>query len=152
MKRLTVRRAALWLIVILIAVQFIPVPMENPPVTAPLAAPDEVMHVFRRACYDCHSHETVWPWYSHVAPAAWLMAFDVNEGREELNFSLWGNIEPEKRKKLMKKILEETKEGDMPPWFYVSLHPEAQLTEQDHKIIAAWVSAETAGFSGIDKD
>ncbi len=59
----------------------------NPPVTADLQVEPELKRLLRRACYDCHSNETAWPWYSHVAPASWLTQYDVSEGRETLNFS-----------------------------------------------------------------
>src|SRR5436309_14489602 len=71
---------------VLIAAQAFRIDRTNPPVEQDVAAPAGVEALLRRACYNCHSHETVWPWYSHVAPVSWLLAHDVPEGRLELNF------------------------------------------------------------------
>ena len=74
-----------------------PVDRENPPVTGDIGAPSEVDAILRTSCYDCHSNETVWPWYSYLAPASWLVAEDVEHGREHLNFSEWTSYESGKR-------------------------------------------------------
>ena len=95
--------------------------------------------VLRRACYDCHSHETVWPWYSTVAPISWLVAHDVHEGREELDFSTWDAYAPAKRAKLLRETAKETSEGEMPPWYYVLVHPDARLANEDVVLLRTWV-------------
>ena len=78
------------LAVIFILIQFIPVDRTNPPVTREVAWDSaETARIARRACYDCHSNETVWPWYSNIAPASLLVASDVRDGRSYLNFSEW---------------------------------------------------------------
>ena len=84
----------LGLLVMLVAFQFVPVERSNPPVETATAPPPSVEEVLRRACFDCHSHETRWPWYSRVAPASWLVARDVHEARQELNFSDWDGYMP----------------------------------------------------------
>ncbi len=126
------------LVIVFVGIQLIPVPMNNPPVEEEIAVSSEVKAILKRACYDCHSHETVWPWYSRVAPASWLLAWDVHEGREELNFSTWNRYGPKKRAKIVKEIWEEVQEGEMPPWFYLPLHPEARLSDQEHSVLHAW--------------
>jgi len=73
----SVRRVLPGIVLALIAIQLVPVPRSNPPAETEVAAPDPVRAVLRRACYDCHSGETVWPLYSRVAPASWLVAYDV---------------------------------------------------------------------------
>jgi len=88
----------------------------------------QVSAVLERACRDCHSNRTVWPWYSGIAPASWLVAWDVNEGREHLNFSEWSRRGAPKSGRL-EAICAEAREGDMPPWRYTLLHPEARLGE-----------------------
>ena len=75
---------------------------------------------------------------SQVAPASWLLAWDVHEGREELNFSTWNRYSPKKRNKFIKEIWEEIEEGEMPPWFYLPLHPEASLSDQDRMVLREW--------------
>ncbi|GJL62938.1 MAG: hypothetical protein NPIRA04_15920 [Nitrospirales bacterium] len=119
-------------------IQLIPVTQSNPAVIKEVDAPPHIQSILKRACYDCHSHETVWPWYSQVAPASWLLAWDVQEGREELNFSIWNQYVSKKKDKKLKEIAEEIDEGDMPPWFYLPLHPEAQLSSQDKHQLREW--------------
>jgi hypothetical protein len=76
-------------IALAIAIQLAPIDHDNPPATASVTAPAPVASILRRACYDCHSHETTWPWYSYVAPVSWLVARDVHEGRRHMDFSTW---------------------------------------------------------------
>jgi heme-binding protein len=122
----------------LVVIQFIPVQKTNPPVTGEIDAPESVMKVFKTSCYDCHSNEVVWPWYSRVAPASWLVAYDVNEAREEYNFSEWSSYNAEERMDNREEIWEEVEEGHMPLWYYVLLHPEAKLSVEDKEIIKKW--------------
>src|SRR5688572_19601769 len=93
----------LGILLLLVAIQFVPVDRVNPPVEAEVPALANVRAILRRACYDCHSNETVWPWYSQVAPVSWLVVRDVREGREELNFSTWNRITTQKQVKKLKK-------------------------------------------------
>lgn len=146
-----VKWAALAFCVAFIAIQLVPVNRTNPPVEADLRAPAEVVSVLRRACYDCHSNETVWPWYSRLAPISWIIAHEVNEGRTELNFSTWNQLNPEKRAKAMKESWKEVAEGEMPTWYYVVLHPEARLSAADESVLRAW-SGSAAGAEEDDKD
>jgi hypothetical protein len=140
MKRV-LRRALLGIAVVLVAVQFVPVTRSNPPVETEVPAPPEVHAVLRRACYDCHSNQTVWPWYAHVAPVSWLVARDVQGGRRELNFSAWNRMSAEKQAERRKKASEEVSEGKMPPWFYVAVHRDAALSSQDRAVMRAWAEA-----------
>ena len=79
-----------------------------------------------RACFDCHSNETVWPWYSNVAPVSWLVQRDTDEGRSRLNFSDWQNVRNLSR--VSREIGEVIQEGEMPPAIYLSMHPNARLS------------------------
>jgi Haem-binding domain len=135
------RKVLLVLVVLAAVIQLIPVNRDNPPVTATLAAPPELLAILRRSCFDCHSNETIWPWYSRIAPVSWLVAHDVHEGREHLNFSTWGDSSGEKQAKLRKEIRETVREGEMPPFQYYPAHPEARLSEQDKAAILAWAQA-----------
>ena len=123
---------------VLIAVQFIPVDRSNPPAEGEIMESTELKTILKRSCYDCHSNETVWPWYSYVAPVSWLVADDVHEGRKHLNFSNWQNIEVRKVSKAKQEIWEMVSEGEMPLGKYVFLHPEAKLSEKDKQIIKDW--------------
>ncbi|MFN8545828.1 MAG: heme-binding domain-containing protein [Candidatus Binatia bacterium] len=130
------------LLLAVIVMQLVPVARTNPAVVQDIAAPPDVQAVLRHACYDCHSHETVWPWYSRVAPVSWLITHDVNEGREELDFSTWSAYPPPKRGKKLDKAAKEVTEGEMPPWYYRLLHPEARLSEAEAALIVQWLTAE----------
>lgn len=128
------------LALVLVGIQFVPVAaMENPAVVADFDESQEVEAVLRRACYDCHSNEVKWPWYSRVAPASWLVARDVVEGRKAFNFSDWPEDEDD-RQFNREQALEEVEEGEMPPWFYTPLHPEAKLTPKDLEILKKWAA------------
>lgn len=129
------------LLSLLIAIQFVRIPKTNPPVTGEIAVPAPVHAVLKRACYDCHSNETVWPWYSNVAPVSWLLYRDVTGGRKEMNFSAWQQMPPERQAKRRKGVGREVKDGDMPPWFYIPLHPPSKLSDADKAVLRAWSGA-----------
>jgi hypothetical protein len=136
------KRIFRWLLAVLavalVAIQLVPVERSNPPVGTEVPATPEARAVLRRACYDCHSHETVWPWYSRVAPISWLVAHDVHEGREELNFSTWERYATKRRVKKLKESWEEVEEGEMPPWFYLAAHRDAVLSAEDRVVLRRW--------------
>ena len=103
---------------------------KNPPVVREPAWDNAATReLARRACFDCHSNQTVWPWYAHIAPTSWLVYDDVVEGREKLNFSDWlnGRREGEKADEISKEI----EEGEMPPLQYRLAHPEARLSDTE---------------------
>lgn len=127
---------------ILVGIQFVPVEAkENPPSRPSLPEPPEVVAILKRACYDCHSHEVKWPWYSQIAPASWLVARDVIKGRDAVNFSDWPEDE-EDRAFQREQSWDSVESGDMPLWFYLPLHPEAKLTEADKAILKKWAETE----------
>ena len=126
------------LLVILIAIQFIPVDKSNPSERSAAAAPAEVQVLLRRACFDCHSNETVWPWYSQIAPASLLIARDVKNGRKEVNFSTWETFDEKRKARKLKEIAKEVEKGDMPPFYYLPLHPDAKLSPAERDVIVNW--------------
>ncbi len=126
------------LIVLLFLIQLVPVARTNPPVTSNIETPAEVKTIIKRACYDCHSSESTWPWYSKIAPSSWFVINHVNEARDEYNFSTWDKYSPEKKSEIIEEIWEEVDEGKMPLWSYVILHPEAKLSAEDKKVIYSW--------------
>jgi cytochrome c551/c552 len=93
--------------------------------------PSEVISILKRACDDCHSNETVWPLYSKVAPASWLVVKDVQEGRTHLNFSEWGRFGPEMARTRLREVCEQVRGGNMPLWYYLPMHPTAKLSENE---------------------
>jgi hypothetical protein len=120
----------------------------NPPVVSDMMAtnapPPPVAALFRAACYDCHSHETKWPWYSHVAPASWLVVNDVNEGRHHLNLSDWPDAHPDWQVRRLENMSDQIQSGDMPPKKYAAIHADARLTASQRKEMAGWLDARAA--------
>ena len=139
-----VRWILLGILLILVAIQFVPIDRLNPPVEGEVPAPANVRVILRRACYDCHSNETTWPWYSQVAPFSWLVARDVRKGREELNFSTWNRITTQPQVKNLKESWKEVAEGEMPPWFYLGIHRDATLSDEDHTALRNWALSTAA--------
>lgn len=138
------RYGGIAVVAFLVLAQFVPVDRTNPPVEQTIEAPMAVTAVLQRACYDCHSNETTWPAYSRVAPVSWLVARDVHEGREHLNYSTWGRYSAEERGELMEETWEEIDEGEMPMKPYLLLHPDAKLTAEDRSVLRAWALGESA--------
>jgi hypothetical protein len=111
-----------------------------------LPVPAEVDTLLRTACYDCHSDKTRWPWYAHVAPVSWLIAYDVRHGRSDLDFSSWSTDpvrEPTPTQRLTW-MCDDVRDGTMPPPLYRLLHPKARLRDDEKEMLCAW----TAGAMG----
>jgi hypothetical protein len=98
----------------------------------------DVAALLKKSCYDCHSNESVYPWYSHIAPSSWLVAKDIREGREELNFSEWDNYDMMKKLGLLDDISIAVGEGEMPLGIYLLMHPSAKIDDAQRELIIAW--------------
>ena len=132
------------LIGVLVIIQVVPYGRDhtNPPVVEePVWDSTRTRDLAVRACFDCHSNETVWPWYSNVAPLSWLVQRDVDEGREELNLSEWD------RPQEGEESAETVREGSMPPGQYLLTHPGARLTDAELTALAGGLAA-TLGDEG----
>lgn len=132
------------LIIAVIGIQFIEDERTNPPVTGDLIAPSEVKNIFRKSCYDCHSNETSWPWYSKIAPMSWLIEKDVNEGRKHLNFSEWETYNDSHKAENKSEIWEEVNSEEMPLKNYTYLHPNSVLDYSKKSIIKEWATKKKA--------
>jgi Haem-binding domain len=106
------------------------------------AAPAQVEALLTRACYDCHSNQTRWPWYSRIAPMSWLVARDVALGRKELNFSEWGSYYSQTRKRKLQWMGRVLRERSMPPWAYRLMHPGARLAAAERVTLDHWIESE----------
>lgn len=141
--------ASLVMLALVLVAQIVPYGRNhsNPPIIAePTWDSASTRTLAQRACFDCHSNVTRWPWYSHVAPMSWLVQNHVDEGRSVLNFSDWtrGNTDASE-------AAEAVREGEMPPRSYLLLHPEARLTETEREQLASGLDASlvvTRGRSG----
>ena len=144
--------SAIVVIVILAAAQFVRPARTNPPTEearaaqAHLSMPSDVQAVLKRACYDCHSNETTWPWYSNVAPVSWFVTDHVDHGRKHLNFSDWAqqgrHTDKQDADSQLDEIRKEVEARNMPLGSYLLLHPGAKLSDQDVKIISDWAASE----------
>jgi len=102
----------------------------------------EVAGVLKAACYDCHSMETKYPWYSSVAPVSWFVFDHIEEGRDELNFSDWNTYEKRRKLRKLKEVQEEVEEGKMPLESYTLIHGEAKLTDAQKELLINWAKDE----------
>jgi hypothetical protein len=120
----------------------------NPPVVSDLMAtnppPPQIAAILHAACYDCHSHETRWPWYSHIAPVSWLITSDVNGARHKVNFSDWPSGRPDWEVRRLEDMSDEVQSGDMPPMQYKLIHADARLTADQRKQLKDWLDSEAA--------
>lgn len=115
-----------------VAIQFVPYGRDhtNPEVLAePKWDSLRTEALFDRACKDCHSHKTEWPWYSRIAPVSWLVRHDVDEGREHFNVSAWGMQEKNEGDEAAQTV----REGEMPMWIYLPTHPQARLNDAEKR-------------------
>ena len=136
----------LLVVVLFVLIQLVPSGRQhtNPPVIEELAWDSpQTRELTRRACFDCHSNETVWRWYSNIAPVSWLVQRDVEEGRQRLNFSEWGRGEQE-----VEEVAEIVQRGQMPPPYFLITHPEARLSAQEKEVLVQGLIATTGTAGG----
>jgi hypothetical protein len=118
----------------------------NPPVEPSMALESrvevdpQVAKILDRACADCHSNKTRWPWYSHVAPVSWFVIDHVNHGRSHLNFSEWGRYDAFEQRDLLRETCLMVKNGAMPLSSYSPMHPGSKLTNEDVAVLCGWVN------------
>lgn len=127
------RRLLIGLAGLLIAMQAVPYGRShiNPPVTGePAWDSPRTRALAVRTCFDCHSNETTWPWYSNIPPVSWLIQRDVDEGRKKVNYSEWHRPQNEARESA-----ESVQKGEMPQWYYVMLHPQAKLSSAERQAL-----------------
>ncbi len=100
--------------------------------------PENIASMLRSACYDCHSNETIYPWYANIAPVKWWLYDHINEGREELNFSDWKTLSKTDQAEALDDISSTVVDKEMPLESYPITHPEAKLSEEDRQAISDW--------------
>jgi hypothetical protein len=154
---IVVKRCFKWILVIMAAafvlLQLTNVARNNPPVVAghdlfsTNSPPPEISAVLRGACYDCHSYETHWPWYGHVAPVSWWLDQHVRDARERLNFSEWPHDDSQRAAKKWNHVSESVRDGDMPLPSYARIHKLARLTDEQRKKLADWAAQESQRLS-----
>ncbi len=139
------------LLIVFVLLQFIPIDRTTPEFVANqdfiinMQPPVHIAAMIKDACYDCHSYQTKYPWYSLVAPASWWLQGHINEGREHLNFSTW--VINSEKEELMEECAEEILEGEMPlhSYTWMGLHPKARFTKVQRQQLVAWFNQNREG-------
>jgi hypothetical protein len=153
--RKRIKQAVFVLVIVVAAAQLVRPERANPPtdvnrtIQAHVGTANGLGAVLDRACRDCHSNETVWPWYTQIAPVSWLMAYGVSKGRKAVNFSDWAAYQPEQQRVLLIESCQDVSQGRM-PGPYTLLHPEMSLSSHDVETICAaarHAEADAAGGS-----
>lgn len=103
--------------------------------------PEPVSKMIKESCYDCHSNETKYPWYSHIAPVSWLVVRDIELGREELNFSYWESQNKMEKAKNLDKIIDEVTDENMPMPIYTIIHSNAKLSDEKRQELTEWAES-----------
>ena len=133
-----------WAIGLAIAIQFIRPDFQNTQVDEKitLKADAKVMNVLKKSCYDCHSQETAYPWYSNIAPISWVMADHINQGRKALDFSNWENLDPKIKLERLERAKQVIYNYRMPKQEYVMMHKNALLTPEEKKLLEQFLDSE----------
>lgn len=131
-----------------IVIQFFRPDFTNPPIVKgetlqdSTQVPENVNALLQRSCNDCHSNETVYPWYSKIQPSAWFLKDHIDEGRREMNFSVWNTYETRKKNRKLEEICEQIQSKEMPLPSYLWIHGNAKLSDEEIKIICDWTQKE----------
>jgi hypothetical protein len=153
----TIGRVFKWTVIVVgclfVFAQFVRPARTNPPVeqsqtiAAHTQMTPQVKDILERSCRDCHSNQTVWPWYTNVAPVSWWLSNHVNVGRSNMNLSEWGKLDPNRQDRKLRQICDEVSDGAMPLSSYTPMHPKAKLSDQDKKTLCDWTETERARLS-----
>lgn len=147
-----IRKKIKWLLIFIgiafISIQFFPaakdntdVSISNSHITAVYKVPDSVLHILETSCFDCHSNNTVYPWYYRIQPVGWWLKHHVDEGKAELNFSIFGSYSEKRKRNKLEEIEESVTDGWMPLGSYLWIHQYAKITEDQKKIIQNWTKS-----------
>jgi hypothetical protein len=134
-------RLALALGLVFVGIQAFPPERRNAPLVggagleAAVRVPPAVSSLLRRSCYDCHSQEVRWPWWSRVAPASWLIASDVAAARHAMDFSRW---DPSRGREKLDGVCELARTGEMPPGRYTVVHRGTRLSKTEAELVCSW--------------
>jgi hypothetical protein len=132
------------------SIQFVHIDRSNPPIASGktlesvVNVPADIQQVLAKSCNDCHSHKTVYPWYTQIAPVSWWLRDHIDHGRENLNFSEFATQPTRNQERSLEEICDEVRSGQMPLPSYLIMHTDAQLSESDKNAICAWTDAERA--------
>lgn len=156
-KRLSFKKTVLVLLVVFALIQFLQIDKTNPPVQAEADfitrthAVAGIAHVLKTSCYDCHSNETTYPWYTNVAPVSWWLRNHISEARQQLNFSEWGTYSSRKSDHKLKECVDMTLEDKMPLWSYTLIHRDAKLSEEQKQALVIFFESQRTYESDKEK-
>jgi cytochrome c551/c552 len=134
-------------LIVVVTIQFIPndkpevVPTNENDLIYNNQLPENISVMLKESCYDCHSNETIYPWYSNIAPVSWLVVRDIKLGRDELNFSHWESQSKIDKAKNLDKIIDEVTDENMPMPIYTIMHANAKLSDDDRQLLAKWAES-----------
>lgn len=140
----TVKKVLFWTLVAFALIQFIPIDKVNQPVDKTInfvtakKTPAKISGLLKGACYDCHSNETVYPKYANIAPISWSVKSHVNEGREHLNFSVWGSYNKDLKESMLNKAIQTVQSKTMPMPGYIVYHKEANLSDAERTLLVQY--------------
>jgi len=144
---MTKKRILIGLVAVLVILQFFqidksPIPIDSVKTFATqMNPPADVLAQLKSSCYDCHSNETKYPWYTYVAPVSFWIKGHINEAREHFNFSTWGDMSEKDKKHALHECAEEIEEGHMPPKGYVRMHGDAAMDDAKKTLLVEWFEA-----------
>lgn len=146
---------AVVLFVAFAVLQFFRPDFTNPPVTqaetlqATTQIPENVQAIMKRSCNDCHTNETVYPWYSKIQPSASFLKGHIDDGRRHLNFSVWNTYDSRKKRKKLEEVCEMVNAKTMPLPSYLWIHRSAALSDEETKILCDWATAEKTRLESL---
>ncbi|MBP6660850.1 MAG: heme-binding domain-containing protein [Chitinophagales bacterium] len=141
------KKIGLGILIVIVLLQLIPTKKNQASIVSANSieqkynTPENVQAILKKACFDCHSNNTVYPWYSHIQPIGFWLNNHINEGKEELNFSEFNSYENKKARKKMEKVISSQEKGWMPLSSYTLIHKDATLTSTEKTIIIDWAKS-----------
>ena len=137
---------AIILLLTFVGIQFIPTTRNQSDIVSTTDlmetynVPEQVEVIFKTSCYDCHSNNTIYPWYNKIQPVSWIIEGHIKEAKAELNFNEFGSYSERRQKSKFKSILSQVKDGEMPLASYTWMHREAKLSENEKKALEDWIN------------
>jgi len=142
-----IKKIALALLLVFIAIQFIPTKRNQnkellaTDFTKVYNVPNNIQNILKTSCYDCHSNNTKYPWYNKIQPVSWMLEHHINEAKEEVNFSDFGSYSSKKQNHKLDEMIDEIKENEMPLFGYKLMHPEAKISKENKKLLLDWLNS-----------
>lgn len=118
-------------------------------ITQVAQVPDSVMTLLKKSCYDCHSNHTDYPWYDNITPVNWWVGHHINEGKEEVNYSTFGEYTAKRQAKKLEESAEQIEKDEMPLKSYLIMHGDAKLSDAQKQVLINWFKSTRAGMTGV---